>query len=121
MLELFKHKSVRNIQLLCSLLLLGSLYGCGSKDAPTELPHADAVLQLLHAQDASVIQIKLQQCQVGNLFAGQTGTSAKYDIYRCQITVERFDDEYQQSFLKDQVIHLRPYDSETGWQLVASN
>ncbi|AWL19867.1 hypothetical protein DIW83_12935 [Acinetobacter nosocomialis] len=121
MLEIFKNKSVRNIQLLCGLLLLGSLYGCGSKDMPTELPKADAVLQLLHAQDASVIQIKLQQCQVGNLFAGQEGTSAKYDIYRCQITVERFDDEYKQSFLKNQVIDLRPYDSETGWQLVASN
>ena len=121
MLAIFKHKFVPNIPLLCGLLLLGSLYGCSSKHTPTELPQADAVLQLLHAQDASVIQIKLQQCQVGNLFAGQEGTSSKYDIYRCQITVERFDDEYQQSFLKDQVVHLRPYDSETGWQLVASN
>ncbi len=121
MLELFKNKSVLNIQFLCGLLFLGSLYGCGSKDMPTELPKADAVLQLLHAQDASVIQIKLQQCQVGNLFAGQEGTSSKYDLYRCQITVERFDDEYKQSFLKDEVVHLRPYDSETGWQLLASN
>lgn len=121
MLNLFKTKSVFKIRLLSSLLLLSSLYGCGSKDMPTELPKADAVLQLLHAQDASVIQIKLQQCQVGNLFAGQEGTSSKYDLYRCQITVERFDDEYKQSFLKDEVVHLRPYDSETGWQLLASN
>ena len=120
MLNLFKTKSVFKIRLLSSLLLLSSLYGCGGTIQP-KIPSADAVLQLLHAQDASVIQIKLQQCQVGNLFAGQDGTSSKYDLYRCQITVERFDDEYKQHFIKEETIDLRPFESETGWQLFESN
>ena len=121
MLNIFKNKSVLKIRLLCSLLLLSTLYGCGSKDMPTELPKAAAVLQLLHAQDASVIQIKLQQCQVGNLFAGQEGTSSKWDLYRCQVMIERFDDDYKQSFIKEETIDLRPFDSEIGWQLFESH
>ena len=108
-----RHKTVLGV----GLLLLGCLSGCGDKVTATELPQADAVLQLLHAEDESVIQIKLQQCQVRNLFEGESYTPAKNDIYRCQVTVERFDDEYKQSFLKNQVIDLRHDTSETGWQL----
>lgn len=121
MLDIFKNGLCQNATLFAGLLFMGSLYGCGSKDMPTELPKADAVLQLLHAQDASVIQIKLQQCQVGNLFAGQEGTSSKWDLYRCQVMIERFDDEYKQSFIKEETIDLRPFDSETGWQLFESH
>lgn len=120
MLNIFKNKSVLKIRLLSSLLLLSSLYGCGGA-TQREIPSADALLQLLHARDASVIQIKLQQCQVGNLFAGQEGTSSKWDLYRCQVMIERFDDEYKQSFIKEETIDLRPFDSEIGWQLFESH
>ncbi|MCY6412049.1 hypothetical protein QTA56_07870 [Acinetobacter sp. VNH17] len=116
----FKTKTILNIRLLSGLLLLGTLYGCAG-ETKREIPQADALLQLLHARDASVVQIKLKQCQVGNLFAGQEGTSSKWDLYRCQVTVERFDDEYKQSFLKEETIDLRPHDSETGWQLLESH
>ena len=80
MFKPFQLKSRFSTGVVSSLLLLGSLTGCGVQDAAREIPKANAILQLLHAQDRSVIQIKLQQCQVGNLFAGQTGTSSKYDL-----------------------------------------
>ena len=105
---------------LFGALLLGGLSGCGDESQwQRELPQADAVLQLMHAQDPSILQIKLQQCQVHNQFAGQEGTSAKYDIYTCKVMVEHFDDEYQQSYTREDTIDLRPYDSETGWLLMS--
>lgn len=121
MFKPFQLKSRFNTGVVSTLLLLGSLTGCGVQDAAREIPKANAILQLLHTQDRSVIQIKLQQCQVGNLFAGQTGTSSKYDLYSCQVHVERFDDEYKQSFIQEQTIYLRPFDSDIGWQLIAPN
>ncbi|OUY09214.1 hypothetical protein CAP51_02690 [Acinetobacter populi] len=82
-----------------------------------QIPDANVLLDLLHQQDNAVVQVKLKQCKVANIFAGQAGTGPKYDIYRCDVEVESYDAELNQYFTKNRQVDLSLDDSETGWSL----
>lgn len=101
-------------------LFLSMLSACEQSESATrQPPSVNSMLKLLHEQDSSVVQIKLKQCQVSNFHSGQDEASTAQDIYHCQLTVERFDDEFKQSLLRMQVLEFRhDASSPTTWQLI---